>query len=326
MRRALALACLALLAASGSPPPSVEACAAVGRRGPIPIVGEEALIVWDAERREEHFVRRASFAGASGDFGFLVPTPTRPTLADVDDAVFERLFRIYRRPDPPSRFPTPMGARRSAMGGPGSSVRVIERRVVAGLDAAVLEASDEDALLGWLAANGYPATAALRDWFAPYVRARWRITAFKLDPGGARTARSRAVRMSFRTTEPFFPYSEPPEEDAAPRPFRVSVVAPTRVEAHEGAEPWTARVGYADRPSTLRDALRGAVPEAALAETRWLTVFDDPRSERGPVDLAFAPATHRASVPAQLRRPIALGHERRRRRERLDALDALNDL
>ena len=78
----LAVIALALVTAALIPPPEVSACAARGRRGPIAIEGEEALIVWDARRHMQHFVRRAAFAPGE-DFGFLVPTPHRPQLAEV---------------------------------------------------------------------------------------------------------------------------------------------------------------------------------------------------------------------------------------------------
>ncbi|MCA9610167.1 MAG: hypothetical protein KC619_31440 [Myxococcales bacterium] len=80
MRRILPLsAVVACVATALVPPPPAEACAARGRQGPIPIEGEEALIIWDASRHRQHFVRRAAF-GAGEDFGFLVPTPSRPEL------------------------------------------------------------------------------------------------------------------------------------------------------------------------------------------------------------------------------------------------------
>ncbi len=67
----------------------------------VRIDAEEALIVWDAAQQTEHFIRRANFAQARGSFGFVVPTPTRPALAEAEDGVFARLARLYLRP--PSR-------------------------------------------------------------------------------------------------------------------------------------------------------------------------------------------------------------------------------
>ncbi|MBW2460076.1 MAG: DUF2330 domain-containing protein [Deltaproteobacteria bacterium] len=55
------------------------------------ITSEEALIVWDAERGVEHFIRRGEFRTDADDFGFLVPTPSPPQLSEVDEDVFDRL-------------------------------------------------------------------------------------------------------------------------------------------------------------------------------------------------------------------------------------------
>src|SRR5690606_38050899 len=123
------------------------ACASIGRRGPVRIKGEEALIVWDPARRQQHFVRVAGFGQTAEDVGFLVPTPSRPELGEASDEVFSRLFDIYRVP---RRQPRAVYRRGGAARSRGS-VEVLERRSVAGLDAAVLQADDATALNQWLA-------------------------------------------------------------------------------------------------------------------------------------------------------------------------------
>ena len=52
---------------------------------------EDAVIVWDKERHEEHFVRNAVFDTNAPSFGFLVPVPATPTLAEASDKVFDAL-------------------------------------------------------------------------------------------------------------------------------------------------------------------------------------------------------------------------------------------
>jgi len=61
---------------------------------PVEIADESAIIVWDSASGTEHFIRRATFKSAAQDFGFLVPTPTKPELAEADDAAFKELARI----------------------------------------------------------------------------------------------------------------------------------------------------------------------------------------------------------------------------------------
>ena len=48
----------------------------------------DAIIVWDPVKKVQHFIRRATFDTKSPDFGFLVPTPTMPKLAPVEDEIF----------------------------------------------------------------------------------------------------------------------------------------------------------------------------------------------------------------------------------------------
>jgi len=98
------LTLVSILAATGA-----YACLAVGRPNPkyphgapVRIAEESAVIFWDAENKTEHFIRRARFETTSPDLGFLVPTPTKPTLVDVGDSVFEALRDITVPKRPPS--------------------------------------------------------------------------------------------------------------------------------------------------------------------------------------------------------------------------------
>ena len=81
-----------------------DGCAAVGPRGfgrgGIEINTETALIVWDAEHQVEHFIRKATFETAANHFGYLVPTPTKPELAEAKDAIFSTLVKITLPPRP----------------------------------------------------------------------------------------------------------------------------------------------------------------------------------------------------------------------------------
>src|ERR1051326_3386095 len=87
------LACVLIVAARCTP--SLSACAvAPPQNKTVEIADESAIIVWDSATGTEHFIRRATFKSAAQDFGFLVPTPTKPELAEADDAAFKELARI----------------------------------------------------------------------------------------------------------------------------------------------------------------------------------------------------------------------------------------
>src|SRR5580692_3138180 len=82
--RTIFLAGMLSLCAFPQPTPApVSACAvAPPRNGHVSIADETAIIVWDAATKTEHFIRRASFQTASKDFGFIVPTPSKPMLTE----------------------------------------------------------------------------------------------------------------------------------------------------------------------------------------------------------------------------------------------------
>jgi hypothetical protein len=269
------------------------ACALVaGERDRVSIESEEAIIIWDAASRTQHFIRRASFTAATKDFGFLVPTPSQPELAEADDAAFDYLARLTR----PPQFVAVASAEKEALAG---TVKVLERKKVSGFDAAVLEAGDPRALDRWLKANGYVSTPALVEWYGPYVASGWKITAFKIDPEGGRAAPG-PVRMSFRADAPFFPYREPPGE-ARDRLLRVHFIAEGRHEAALAADrPWPGTAVWSNPLSAEnRGALHGLLrlPGAPLGEASWLTVLEDRSSRRPPGgDLRFI----RSSVQSPL--------------------------
>src|SRR5690606_28181443 len=107
---------------------------------------------------------------------------------------------------------------------------------VAGFDAKVLSADSADALGEWLQEHDYPFDPALREWLRPYVDARWKIVAFQVarDSEGNTVEGfgMRAVRMSFHSERPFFPYREPSTQRKGAGPtrlLRIHLVAPTKL-------------------------------------------------------------------------------------------------
>src|SRR5262249_39727637 len=145
---------------------SLWACATAPPPGAsVGIANETALIIWDAESKTEHFIRRATFDTKAKDFGFLVPTPSKPDLDDAHDYTFKVLERITA---PQERtFLAVMKRGEPAAAAPGSApggVQVIETKRVGDFDAAVLRADDAQALDRWLSSHGYASDAALTDW------------------------------------------------------------------------------------------------------------------------------------------------------------------
>jgi len=297
-------------------------CALAPRAGEAVHVAEEsAVIVWDAATRTQHFVRRAVFDTQAKDFGFLVPTPNRPTLAEADDATFDYLVQITR---PPPRAAAPAGesAKGAQLASVAAPVRVLEMVTVAGLDAAVLAASDAGALDRWLHRHGYVSNPDLKKWFEPYVAAKWIITAFKIAKGEAqaRRASTSAVRMSFRTERPFFPYREPPSPQTGYRALEIFVLSHERVDGRLGAGVGWPGQALWSKP-LLPEQRRQLVKQLRLADAEipanaWLTRFVDGSTQRpGSDDLYFARSSDSSELmdaagveEAERRKAVAAAH------------------
>lgn len=276
------------------------ACAPVPGEGRfVHIASEEAIIVWDEAAKRQHFIRRASFDTDAKDFGFLVPTPARPELGEAGDAAFAMLAEITA---PRTLYGNDgRGAPKAASMAAPAAVTVLEQKMVAGLDAAVLEASDADALDAWLRKNGYPSSPQLVEWYAPYIAAQWKITAFKIAADSPKVATS-AVRMSFQTEKPVFPYREPATPGAqGDRLLRVYFVADARFGGTIGEKTeWFGRPVWSKQIETgqLAQLLKLAkLPVFAGGGGRWLTEFEDRSSPRtGADDLYFVRAQDQGTL------------------------------
>lgn len=324
--RVALLSCLCL----GSIASRVEACAALSVDS-VGIAEESAVIVWDEKTHTEHFTRRATFDTKAKDVGFLVPTPNTPQLAAADDAAFGRLekmmepkvivqdvrdydytplFLRYGR-SVQTVFNTASNSLSTATGG---GVEVLASQRVAGYDTTVLKASDVRALNLWLKRHGYASSAALMEWIRPYVAKKWKITAFKIARRDKNApVASSAVRMSFKTDTPFFPYREPKKKEAHPdwyRLLRVFFFSSQRMKGNLGSAKgvtWTnawqrtngiarkpVRVHWAgeiDEASHAPLARQLALPVQTVKSHPWMTVFEDestPRISRE--DIVFTPS------------------------------------
>lgn len=276
------------------------ACAPAPHAGErIAIVEESAVIIWEPSTKTQHFIRRATFQGEAKDFGFLVPTPTAPTLARVDDDIFDHLVRktsrqtVYRTETvndftPLILMPFLLTRLKNAeTTGNSAPVEVLSTQKVAGYEAAILDATDAAALNKWLADNGYATTPDLTEWLEAYIAQRWIISAFKIDKASEFEARTSAVRMTFTTDRPFFPYREPASQrtiDTSTRALRIWFLGPERVKGAIGNDgnPWPGEVQWSDE---ARDLEAGGVK--LPAGTR-LSYFEDRSNPRpGTDELVF---------------------------------------
>lgn len=314
---------LAILAAAGwaLSPAHADACAvAPGVLERAAIDHEGALIVWDRAHHVEHFVRTALFESSGHSFGFLVPTPARPTLADADPQVFQALLDITLPPvqEKVEWVPQPVGITRGWLldlgilpyrvgGSRRDVVTIVEEKTVAGLDATVLLASDTSALANWLTVRGFDLRPALKQWLRVYVAKGWHVVALRYDkPDSRKEIASRALRITFPTEQPIYPYLEPgdtPERQG--RVLDLFVVAEGRVEgvlADEKSTPWDSRPKFA-APTALTNKLTAALPGVELPANAWVNEFVDYASKRAESDVTF-----RASESTvEVRKPPVIG-------------------
>jgi Uncharacterized protein conserved in bacteria (DUF2330) len=285
-------------------------CPAPPSGKPVVNADQTVILIWDAETKTQHFIRKASFKSDAEDFGFLVPTPSQPELNEAGNEAFPILQKITE----PERqkVHAPSGSVGCGCGGSAdpaglaakrAEVRVLQEKLVAGFKAVVLEADSADVLVQWLKSNGYAFSPEVQAWAKPYVEAGWKITALKVakatDARDTPNVAASALRLTFKTDRPLFPYREPnPEKDAAAlgarkRLLHIYFLADARYEGKlDGNDGWTGRVAWAgkvkaeDRTQTL--GLLDLPPTTGPSDW-WLTEFeDDWPYHSAPADVYFS--------------------------------------
>jgi hypothetical protein len=314
-----------VLVAVPSAPPACGCAIVPPRDGHTDVSSETALIVYDSTGKTEHFIRTASFNSTSADFGFLVPTPSKPELAESSPDVFRELTDITKprsvtkwRMKEPNFGCALMPEARVDFTSVGSAINpggvsVVEQKRVGAYDAAVLQAEEPKALREWLTTNGYEARPQLDEWFKAYTANKWFLTAFKIAADGAssvgerKTVNNTAVRISFQTDVPVYPYREPEDArtgEVRPRLLRLFVLTDSRVSgtvgrvdlAKEfgGKTVWSNTVGA----GLLKVAGRRGELVEQLGTRDWhLTEFEDRSSPRpGTDELYLTSAADQSAV------------------------------
>jgi hypothetical protein len=312
----------ALLPAWLMPPAACACCPAPPSGKPVVNADQTVVIVWDAATKTEHFIRKASFKSDADDFGFLVPTPSQPDLEESGNEAFPYLLRLT---EPERRRVTrPSGGGGCGCGGEKSKthtdsapkVTVLLEKEVAGFQATVLQADSTDVLVSWLKEHGYAFSPEVAAWARPYVGNDWKITAMKVarDKQGEQkqNVAAAALRISFQTDRPLFPYREPESSSAAKalnaksRLLRIYFIAEGRYRGELTKEsPWTGKVAWSN-PLTAQqrqhalDLLKLPLPKSAGPEQWWLTEFEDPWPyATAPADLYFARDSNQATLRRQ---------------------------
>jgi hypothetical protein len=299
--------------------PIPACCPAPPSGKPVVNADQTVIILWDAATNTEHFIRRASFKADADDFGFIVPTPSQPELSESGDAAFPALQKLTEpEVKKMSRPSAPIGCGCASAPPAGLSkgttrdaVRVLQEKDVAGFKAVVLEADSADELVKWLEKNGYAFSPAVQAWAKPYVEDRWKFTALKVArPKGDEEQKSvtaAALRISFKTDRPLFPYREPDPTapaktlGASKRLLRIYFIADSRYQGELTKEDaWTGRVAWAGKVSAenRKKALELLkLPENTGPADWWLTEFEDDWPYRiAPADVYFSRSDNQSDV------------------------------
>jgi len=300
-----------------------EACAIAPRLGDqVQALQEDVIVTWDGTT--QHLIRQAYFKEEGHDFGFIVPTPSLPTLAERKAStnpmsvlheqtrakeIFESYTAYNFTPVLRMFFARPQGVTSTY----NSHDRIeIYTQKVAGMKATVLQPDSPEALWQWMEENEYPASPSLQKWAQHYIEKGWYLTAFQMsnDNRDARDdyshLKSSLVDISFETDKPFFPYREPApimmESHLEPPPtlrrtrrfnlYFISSFQPKTTLGEEG-DMWMSPYFSAEYPL---DGFEETGLEDILPEKAWVTRYDDRLVERPQKDLYFAPAARQDEI------------------------------
>jgi hypothetical protein len=268
---------------------------------------QTVIILWDAARQMQHFIRKASFQSEADDFGFIVPSPSEPELDESGNEAFPYLLKLTE-PAVKRRLGlhAPSLGCGSTLSLPGrvddQAVKTLQEKEVAGFKAVVLETRSSTALVAWLKEHGYAYSPEVEAWAKPYVEQGWKFTALKIAKNGPRPEKAVAaasLRISFKTDRPLFPYREPDPKafahalGAKERLLRIYFIAEARYRGELTKEtPWTGQAVWSDTLTpenrrTLLELLK--LPANTGPASWWLTEFEDRWPYRAaPADVYFS--------------------------------------
>jgi hypothetical protein len=291
-----------------SDPRAAEGCCPAGPSGkPVVNADQSVIIIWDAANQTQHFIRRASFKSEGDDFGFLIPSPSRPELAESGNESFPYLQAITEPEIQEKKRPrgSGCGCEEKSTGTFGwkgeapDSVRVLEEKLVAGFNAKVLEADTTEVLVKWLKENDYAYSPEVAAWAKPYVEGKWKITALKVAKKDSKSKdlTATALRMSFKTDRPLFPYREPDSTKSAAslgadrRLLRIYFIGEARYRGEMAEQNWSGKTAWAgqltqEQRSKVLVSLQ--LPNATGPADWWLTEFEDNWAYKvAPADVYF---------------------------------------
>jgi hypothetical protein len=289
--------------------PIANACAtfatlAAPERGPS-LSLERVLIIHDPASETEHFVREVVFRSQGSRFGFVIPTPSMPSVFAVAKSPFRSLEQSY--PFAPRVQAAPARVRSATLGLDDEGVEVVEQKSVGSFTAFVLRARDATSLQDWLQKNELGSTPANDAWLAEYITRDSYFVALRYEPPANRSAstlRAETLRITFKTPVAYYPYREPQRAHDAKAPKRAvalwlvspEALTPLARVASSTSSSWVQpfaegqRVSKAGPDAWARIVAGLGIDLPAFPSFVVQTFEDQKRSRAGFSDAVFVPA------------------------------------
>ncbi|HEX6245986.1 MAG TPA: DUF2330 domain-containing protein, partial [Polyangiales bacterium] len=189
---------------------------------------------------------RLQTGGPAQELAWLVPVPSKPTLALSSNAVFHRLDTVTSpqywvevgiegrcsQPEPVATGYDPDYVPGAIDAPPAGQLALLDQGSLGSYEYATLEvdaaASDPaQVAIDWLAQNGFRARGMERELLGPYLRQGYNLLAFKLRSGADRTS-LRPVALTYEGKQPVLPIRAASAASPAEMGVLVWVVGPAQ--------------------------------------------------------------------------------------------------
>ena len=256
----------------------VWACCWASAGDPVWMKSEKAIIIWNAARKIEHFIRQVDFDTDAKDFGFIVPLPSVPDFGVAKEGAFEILEGFYQHEMMKGMDPAPASA--------VEAIEILKTEQVGDYLATVVRASDGQAMNDWLGRNGFKSRPQMTEWLNHYTKKQWVFAALKYAAQSGATTKTKAIRISFKTDKPHYPYKMPSDafRRGWVRPIRLYVVASSGIDARfaENGDGWVGKRLWSGSltnsyPNQLAESVELGLSE--IPEKPVLTIFRNAETE-----------------------------------------------
>ena len=255
---------------------------------------ETAIVIWNSKTKTEHFIRQANFNTEAKDFGFIVPLPSVPDFAVANPDAFSLLESLV---PPPIQFGCSKPTETS--GPPASAMVILKEERVGDYIATVIKATDAAAMSSWLKKNGFKPRPQMSEWLDYYNRKNWVFAALKYAAKKGRETRTRAIRISFKTDKPHYPYKMPSDafKPGWTRPLKLYVISDTPIQAEfmDGGSQWQGELQWSgplpkEKVGTLATDLN--LKSTDFPSNAVVSIFNNAhRESKYTDDLAFVATT-----------------------------------